>query len=507
MQQKKNKMKQMNLFGFFTLTASMLMSADEYPAFAQSGLLAFIYLLLAGLLWFLPVALCSAEMATVEGWEEGGVFAWVRNSLGDRSGFIAVFFQWLQITVNFVTMIYFIIGALTYIVDLPIINENPLIKLIIFLAVYWIMTFFQLGGIGKTDQLVKVLFVIGIVVPSLILLILAVLYIFKTGKVEFQTDLPANINTLFHHSSLSTIVPFILAFTGIEASASYINEIKNPNRVYPMTMVLLVIFAILLDTLGGLSVATVIPKDQISMNGGVIQAVAKMISSLFGGNSNYLVKIIATLMAMGMLGEISSWIVGPVKGLLATAKIGVLPDYFSRLNKNDVPTRLVMLQGVIVSIIGTLLTLVMGGNNAAFKTAMSFTVMIYLVTYILIFLSYLHLSFKGTELKRGFRILGGKKVGIPLAIIGLLSSVVVFFSTFIPSAEVKQISTTTYVLLLISLFTAALLFAMIIYQRGTKEKNKSEKNYTIRHRYLAEANKFIHPKGHGEFIIKRNKKS
>lgn len=75
----KNKTSQLSLFGFFTLTASMLMSADEYPAFAQSGLLAVLYLILAGVLWFLPVALCSAEMATIEGNKEGGVFTWVKR--------------------------------------------------------------------------------------------------------------------------------------------------------------------------------------------------------------------------------------------------------------------------------------------------------------------------------------------------------------------------------------------------------------------------------------------
>ena len=50
-------------------------------------------------------------MATVDGWQDGGIFAWVGNTLGERWGFAAIFFQWFQITVGFVTMIYFILGA------------------------------------------------------------------------------------------------------------------------------------------------------------------------------------------------------------------------------------------------------------------------------------------------------------------------------------------------------------------------------------------------------------
>ena len=91
----------LSAFGFFTLTAAMLMSADEYPAFAQSGLMATLLLIVAGIFWFLPVALASAQMATMPGWSDGGVYTWVKGALGQRAGFVAVFFQWLQITVNF----------------------------------------------------------------------------------------------------------------------------------------------------------------------------------------------------------------------------------------------------------------------------------------------------------------------------------------------------------------------------------------------------------------------
>ncbi|MCW2257197.1 hypothetical protein M2263_003288 [Providencia alcalifaciens] len=59
--------KQMTLLGFFAITASMVMAVSEYPTFATSGFSLVFFLLLGGLLWFIPVALCAAEMATVEG--------------------------------------------------------------------------------------------------------------------------------------------------------------------------------------------------------------------------------------------------------------------------------------------------------------------------------------------------------------------------------------------------------------------------------------------------------
>lgn len=107
--------KKLSLFGFFALTASMVLTVYEYPTFATSKLHLVFFLLLGGILWFLPVALCAAEMSTVEGWQNGGIFSWVSQTLGERFGFAAIFFQWFQITVGFVTMIYFILGALSYV--------------------------------------------------------------------------------------------------------------------------------------------------------------------------------------------------------------------------------------------------------------------------------------------------------------------------------------------------------------------------------------------------------
>ena len=66
----------LGFFGFFAITASMVMTVYEYPSFATSGFQLVFFLIIGGILWFLPVALCSAEMATVEGWESGGIYSW-----------------------------------------------------------------------------------------------------------------------------------------------------------------------------------------------------------------------------------------------------------------------------------------------------------------------------------------------------------------------------------------------------------------------------------------------
>ena len=42
----------------------------------------------------------AGEMASVGGWDKGGIFTWVKGSLGDRAGWTAMFYQWIHITVG-----------------------------------------------------------------------------------------------------------------------------------------------------------------------------------------------------------------------------------------------------------------------------------------------------------------------------------------------------------------------------------------------------------------------
>ena len=46
--------------------------------------------------------------------KKGGIFTWVKGSLGDKTGWTAMFYQWIHITVGMDTMMYVIIGGIVY---------------------------------------------------------------------------------------------------------------------------------------------------------------------------------------------------------------------------------------------------------------------------------------------------------------------------------------------------------------------------------------------------------
>lgn len=200
----KQDARNLTLFGFFSLTASMVLTVYEYPTFATAKLHLVFFLVLGGIFWFLPVALCAAEMATVNGWNQngGGIFSWVKHTLGERWGFAAIFFQWFQITVGFITMIYFILGALSFVFNWPALNQVPVIKFFGVLIIFWLLTFSQFAGTKYTARIAKWGFSLGILIPSVILFVLAIWYIIKGGSLQLRFSARAFVPDFAHLNTL-----------------------------------------------------------------------------------------------------------------------------------------------------------------------------------------------------------------------------------------------------------------------------------------------------------------
>lgn len=475
MKQEGTTKKSLTLFGFFAMTASMVMAVYEYPTFATSKLHLVFYLLLGGFLWFIPVALCAAEMATVDGWEKGGVFTWTGKNLGKKYGFANLFFEFFEITVGFVTMIYFILGALSYVFNWPALNSNPMIKFIGVLVIFWILALSQFGGTKYTAKIAKIGFIVGILLPAAILIILSLVYIIQ-GNPIYISSKDTFVPDFTQVNTLVVFVSFILSYMGVEASATHANEMSNPKKQYPLAMLLLVIVAIVVSTLGGLAIAAVIPQDQINLSAGVVQTFAVLLGH-FTANNTILVKIIALLLAFGVIAEVSSWVVGPTRGMIIAAEEGAIPKSWAKTNKHDVPVYLVIAQGIIVSIWDAVLTFGGGGSNLSFLAAMSLTVVIYLSGYVLFFVGYIK-AILGEGLNGAYQMPGGKPVKLIVAIVGLATSVFAFFISFVPPTSIagNMVKSHEYMWMLIISYAISLILPFVIYELCQKYMHSHERN-------------------------------
>ena len=81
--------KSLNFFMLSMMNISAICSIANLPFAAQQGFSGIFYYIVAAIIFFIPVGLVSAELAT--GWpQRGGVYIWVREGLGEKCGFVAI---------------------------------------------------------------------------------------------------------------------------------------------------------------------------------------------------------------------------------------------------------------------------------------------------------------------------------------------------------------------------------------------------------------------------------
>ena len=136
----------LSVFALAMITTGIITSIHGAPSMAEYGFsLIFIYLAVA-VVFLLPSALISAELAT--GWpEDGGVYVWVKTAFGERLGFVAVWQQWIENVIWFPSILTVTVVTATY-GFAPGLHDRPLF---IFLAVnvmFWSMTVTNLFGSG-----------------------------------------------------------------------------------------------------------------------------------------------------------------------------------------------------------------------------------------------------------------------------------------------------------------------------------------------------------------------
>ena len=148
----------------------------------------------------------------------------------------------------------------------------------------------------------------------------------------------------------------------MEVSAVHALEVENPKRDYPRAIFLAASTIIVLFTLSSLAIAAVIPVEKISLTAGIMQGFKDLLG-LF--HMDWFLPVIGFLVAFGAIGAVTAWIIGPSKGLLATAKDGDLPPFLAHTNDNGVPTHILFVQGLVVTAI-TLVYLLMPNVSSAF---------------------------------------------------------------------------------------------------------------------------------------------
>lgn len=420
----------LTVFALVMITTGIITSIHGAPSMAYYGFsLVFIYLIVA-VVFLVPSALISAELAT--GWpEDGGVYVWVKTAFGERMGFVAVWQQWIENVIWFPSILTVTVVSAVYGFDANL-AENKWFIFISINGVFWILTITNLFGMQTSSWLATVGTIFGRILPILFMFGLACHFLYRGNASSAPISWDRLFPDLGDTGKLSFIVGAFLTFAGIEASASNAASAKNPRRNYPIAIITSAGIALVLVTLIALSIAIVLPANQIKLDAGIMQAIHMMLKM---EGMLWLLPAAGLVIALGMLGEVNNWIPAPTRGLLVAGRDGALATFWQRENKRAVHWRILVFQAILFSCISTMY-LFMEDVQDAFWLMNVVPTMLYIIMYFLMFASGVRLRYSHPDVPRRYRVPFGNFGIWALTAMGSAAGMLAIVFAFIPPDQV-----------------------------------------------------------------------
>jgi putative glutamate/gamma-aminobutyrate antiporter len=425
------KKRVLNTFMLAMINVAAVCSIKNWPINAEYGVASLFFLGIAALCFFIPIALVSAELAT--GWpESGGVFVWVKEAFGHRLGFLAMWYLWMTNIPWYPTILAFIAGAISFIID-PELANNKLYMVIMVLVLFWTATFLNLRGMKTSGWISTIGVILGTILPGCVIIMLGCIWAANGRPMQIEFTWKEFLPDLTHLDQLVLLTGMILSLAGIEMSAVHAQEVKHPQKDYPKAILLSAILIIILSSLGTLAIASVIPQKTMSLVSGGLDAFAYFFKAYHLG---VFMPAIALCIAVGAYSQMSTWLVGPAKGLLAVAKIGDLPAVCHQLNKHGMPISLLIFQAIVVSLMA-LVFLIMPSVSSSFWILIALTAQFYVLLYILMFAAAIRLRYTRPHVKRAYKVPGGFFGIWIIGGVGIIVSMFTLFMGFIPPSQLS----------------------------------------------------------------------
>lgn len=457
MDKKSEQRRVLNVFTLAMINVVIIASLRGLPMMAEVGLSSIFFFLVAALVFLVPSALVSAELATA--WPKtGGVYVWVKKAFGQGWGFLAIWLQWIQNVIWYPIQLSFIAATLAFIFN-PDLANNKIYVLAVILTVYWGSTFINFLGMRASGLVTTIGGMAGTIFPGAFIIILGLSWLLFGDPSQLTFSASKLIPNMGNIENIVFLAGVLLIFAGMEVSAVHAQEVKNPQRNYPRAIFLATIVILIVFILGSLSIAVVVPQAKISLVAGLMQAFSVFLD-VFG--LKWLIPVIAFFVAAGALSQVSTWIVGPSKGLFATSKDGNLPPFFQHLNRNGMPTNLLIVQGLIVTVL-SLIFLFMPTVSSSYWILSALTIQLYLIMYILMYAAALRLRYSEPGVPRAYKIPGGNSGMWVVAGIGIIGALFCIFIGFFPPAQLATGNIIFYETFLISGIAIMCLPPVIIY--------------------------------------------
>lgn len=378
--------------------------------------------LLALLVFYVPLAVATAELsARYPG--EGGLYVWVRDSMGPLAGFLVGWFYWVAQIPYFAGILYFLSGLILSALGGD--TKNTLLYMGISTAIAGVVTLMQLAGLKYGKWLPNLGTAGGWIVLAIIVSMALVIAMRGEGATNFLAGsyvAPANFDTAILWGTI------VFAYCGAEGIGFLRNEVAGGMRTIARVLVLVGLGLAFLYIAGTIAFLVILPHQALTRLSGFPDALRSGLSHVGLGG---LAPTVIALFALSMLGGFTAWFGVAARLPFAAGGDAFLPARFAfRHPKTGAPVPALLMQAALV--LATILISQSGGTVAsAYDFLVAMSVLTATIPYIFMFAIYVK-SVRLAPVEGGWR--GGTRLGVALGWIGQVATLTAIVCTLVPNA-------------------------------------------------------------------------
>ncbi|MGE5707265.1 MAG: APC family permease [Bacteroidota bacterium] len=421
----------MRLWDIVLMNVTAIIGLRWLPIAAGYGASSILLWILAGTLFFIPLGLVSAELATA--WpDQGGLYVWIRKAFGDRLGFLTSWFYWISNLFYYPALLTFIAVTLAFITRPEWALDKRFVCLVI-IGVFWAVTLVNCKGLSLGKWLTSVSGTFGTLLPGLILIALGLLSVFCWHR-PIPTDYAAaKWLPSFSTSNLAFLSTLMFAMAGIELTPIFAGETEAPQKTFPRATVISALLIVGTYILGTAAMTWLVDPSKIGASSGIMESIKLVADDL---RFPWVTVAVGWMMIIGGFGGASLWVLGPIKMLFESLQDDVLPPSFTRLNEEGAPQNAMLIQAVLITFI-VLGTSLLPTVDRIYQVLILMTTITYFLPYLLMFAAFLRLREQYPSVPRPYRVPGGKLSARTVAFVGISSVVLAIVLAFVPPADVR----------------------------------------------------------------------
>src|SRR3954447_12503563 len=411
-----------------------LVGVDTLGQVASNGPEGFTWLVVLAVFFFVPYALLTAELGSAFT-DEGGCYVWTKLAWGRFVAAINSVLYWLShpVWMGGLLCITAVTTFNTFFGDLGNVGQYLFSLAFIWFGVWAAILSFGVGKwiptLGAWARIILLAFFTFSVI----------LYAFKHGLHSPSISAFSPSYTLF----IGLVPLLFFNFVGFELPSAAGDEMKDPQKDVPFTVLRSAITSVVLYGVPILAIIMVLPAAQITGLGGFIDAM-KTVFTVYGGHVTKdgatltgAGKVLGDVMAAGfilaLLSSGTTWLMGSDRTQAVAGYDGAGPralGYFSK--RYGTPIVVNFLSGTVSTIVMVLAFQLSGGDaekyfNAVLNVVLLFTT----ISYIVIFPTLIKLRYSHPHVPRPYRVPFGMAgvwiCGVLTTFWALLASVVGLF--------------------------------------------------------------------------------